>query len=93
MNLSLSLKPEDLKKLLPILRAAQPYIVGLVLIGIFAYTAVFVNAVMNVQPAASSPSSKDQAITFDKTTINALKQLQPVTGEVPKGSLGQSSPF
>lgn len=95
MNLNLSFKPEDLKKVLPILRAAQAYAIGLVLIGVFGYTAYVVNAALNVQPDKANASGVKAVpkITFDKGTIQTLEQLQAVTGDVPTGNLGQSNPF
>lgn len=92
MNLNLSLKPADLVKLLPVLKRAQAYLVGLVLIGVFAYTAWVVNAALNVQPSAAPTTGV--GITFDKATINSIKGLSVVQGNVPTGTLGgQSSPF
>jgi hypothetical protein len=94
MNFKLSFKPDDLKKVLPVLRMLQPYVVGLALIGVFGYTAYSVNAAMNVQPAKPAPSDKSAAaITFDKKTIQNLEQLQAVSGDVPNITLGQSNPF
>lgn len=92
LKLNLSLKPEDLKKLLPVLHKATPYIVGLALIGVFAYTALVVNASLNVKPstATTSPAPK---ISFDKATIESLKNLTAVQGTVPTGNLGGGSPF
>jgi hypothetical protein len=100
-NMNLSLNPEELKKLLPALRKAQPYIFGLFLIGAFGYTAYAVNAALNVQssaaPAAVAPTASPAApktkIVFDKDAIASLKQLNTVSGEVPVGSLGSSDPF
>jgi hypothetical protein len=94
MDLKLNFKPEDLRKVLPVLRVLQPYVVGLLLIGVFGYTAYVVNGVLNVQPGKPAASSKDApAISFDQKTIDTLKQLQVVTGDVPTGNLGQSNPF
>ena len=92
MNLNLSLKPEDLKKLLPVLLKLQPYLLGAALIGIFGYTAYEVNAALNVQPG-TAPASTQAKITFDQSTINSLKTLQAVGGDVPTGTLGSSNPF
>jgi hypothetical protein len=92
MNLNLSLKPADLAKLLPALKQAQGYLVGVVLIAVFAYTAWVVNAALNVAPAAAQAAAP--TVTFDKATIQSLKNLSAVQGNVPTGSLGsQSSPF
>lgn len=93
MNLKLDL---DLKKILPILRTAQPYVFGLVLIGVFAYTAWVVNAALNVKAAetvAGGGAKPAPKIVFDKTTIEAVKNLDVVRGEVPIGDLGKSDPF
>ena len=77
------------------MKAAQPYVVGLLLIGVFGYTAYVVNASLNVQPDKSKATGVKAAptITFDKTTIKTLEQLEVVTGDVPTGSLGSSNPF
>lgn len=92
MNLKLDL---DIKKWLPILRQAQPYIFGLALVGIFAYTAYIVNAALNVRPNATVPTAAAAAatISFDKKTIDAVKKLDVVQGTVPTGDLGKADPF
>ncbi len=93
MNLNLSLKPEDLAKLLPALKRVQAYLVGAALIAVFAYTAYEVNAALNTQPA-TAPQALGPSISFDKATITSLKNLSVVQGNVPTGTLGsQSSPF
>lgn len=92
MNLNLSLKPEDLKKLLPILRKAQPYLVGIALIAVFAYTALVVNAAINTK-ASTATIPAEPKISFDKATIDSLKSLQGVPGTVTTGTLGGGSPF
>jgi hypothetical protein len=94
MNLSLSLKPEDLKKLLPVLQKLQPYVFGLALIAVFGYTAYEVNNALNVQPAAAiAPVAGAAKVTFDQKTIDSLKTLQAVGGDVPTGNLGTNNPF
>lgn len=93
MNLNLSLDP---KVILPILRKIQPYVFGALLVGVFAYTAYVVNASLNVQAdEATQAATSDTAtkITFDKNTIEALKNLSGVSGEVPVTNLGSSDPF
>ncbi|HEY6736529.1 MAG TPA: hypothetical protein VI322_02320 [Candidatus Saccharimonadia bacterium] len=92
MKFTLSL---DLKSVLPILRAAQVYVFGALLVGAFAYTAYVVNASLNVQPAASAPAASPavEAIKFDQKAITALKNLSSVDGTVPTGTLGTSDPF
>jgi hypothetical protein len=98
MNMNMNLKMDlDLKKILPVLRQAEPYIFGGVLIAVFAYTAWIVNGALNVKPvAAPTSSSTIQAkpkIVFDKKTIEAVKNLSVVTGDVPTGDLGKDDPF
>jgi hypothetical protein len=92
MNLKLDL---DYKKLLPMLRQAQPYVFGVLLVGVFAYTALTVNAALNIKADGSvapaiTPAAK---VTFDKPTIDAVKKLDVVQGTVDPGSLGTSNPF
>lgn len=91
MNLKLDL---DIKKYLPMLRRAQPYVFGTVLVAVFGYTAVTVNSALNVKAdssgVAASPAAK---ISFDKNTIEAVKKLSVVNSEVPAGSLGKTDPF
>lgn len=93
-NLKMELNAESLKAMLPYLRKAQPYIYGIALIAVFAYTANVINQALNVQPASTQseiiPLPK---ITFDKPTINALKTLKPVNGDVPLGDLGKDNPL
>jgi hypothetical protein len=98
MNLNLSFKPDDLKKILPYLWKIEPYVFGLVLIGVFGYTAYVVNAALNVGPATQSALPTSAAkITFttkaDQETIASLKSLQNVQGTVSTGNLGTSNPF
>ena len=95
MNLNLSLDPESLKKILPALWKIQPYLVGILLIAIFGYTAYEVNIALNVKPVtiAAAPTITSAKINFNQTTINSLKSLQPVGGDVPTGTLGSSNPF
>ncbi len=92
MNLKLDL---DVRKWLPALRMAQPYIFGLALVGVFAYTAVEVNAALNVKidPAAVTTLNAPAKVSFDKATIDAVKTLDVVQGNVDTGALGTSDPF
>lgn len=90
-NLNLSFDP---KASLKLLRRAQPYLFGAMLVGVFAYTAHVVNAALNVMPAATAETeSSTSKITFDKKTIDALKTLDNVSGTVPTGTLGSDDPF
>lgn len=93
MNLKLDL---DFKKWLPLLRKAQPYVFGVLLVGVFAYTASAVNTALNVKAAETAPAtsaSTSTKIVFDKATIEAVKKLDVVQGTVPTGDLGKSDPF
>lgn len=91
MNLKLDL---DYKKWLPILRQAQPFVFGALLVAVFGYTAYTVNAALNVKPQAAGVVATPKAkITFDKKTIEVVKKLDVVQGTVPTGDLGKSDPF
>ena len=94
MNLKLDLSMQTLKDLVPVLRKAQPYIYGLLLVGIFGYTSYIINKALNVQPAATQTEVKAlPKVSFDKNAITALKKLNAVDGNVPLGDLGSSDPF
>lgn len=93
-NLKLELNAETIKALIPLLVKAQPVIYGLLLVGVFGYTAYEVNLALNVQPATQQSAIKPlPKIVFDTKTIDSLKQLNQVTGEVPLGNLGGHDPF
>lgn len=84
----------DYKKILPLLRQFQPYLVGAILIGVFAYTALVVNQALNVKPAETpSATIPKVTISFDKATIKTIKNLNVVSGSVPTSSLGHADPF
>jgi hypothetical protein len=84
----------DYKKYLPLLQKLQPIVVGVVLIGVFAYTALIVNQALNVKPAeTASPTIPKVKISFDKKTIESVKSLNVVPGQVPASSLGKTDPF
>lgn len=92
-NLKLDLNAKTLAAVLPQLRKAQPYVFGLALVAVFAYTAYFINTSINVESAATqtgiAPLPK---ITFDKPTTQRLKSLTDVNGDVPL-DLGTDNPF
>lgn len=93
LNAGLSFKI-DIKTLLPMLKGAQTYLYGVVLIGVFAYTAYTVNAALNVQPSLEqSTITPLPKITFDKPTITSLHTLDVVGGDVPLNGLGKNDPF
>ncbi len=82
------------KAILPLLQQVQPYIVGALLIGVFAYTAFIVNQALNVKPATTpSATIPKVTLTFDKKTIESLKSLNVVPSQVPATSVGKTDPF
>jgi hypothetical protein len=83
----------DYKQILAYLRLGEPYIVGVLLIGIFGYTAYFINAALNVKPAKTATTTASLNIVFDKTTVQAVKNINVVSGQVPAVNLGKSDPF
>lgn len=90
MNLKLDF---DYKKFLPILKQAQPYIIGVVLIGLFGYTAYVVNLALNVKPAETATITAPPKIGFDKKAVEAIKSLNVTSGQVPAADLGTADPF
>lgn len=86
----------DYKKILSALQRLQPYIFGVALIAVFAYTAYVVNGALNVKPAevtGAAAANPAAGIKFDKATIDAVKKLDVVPGTVPTGDLGKGDPF
>lgn len=84
----------DITKILNYLRIAEPYFFSIVLIGIFAFTAYFVNAAINIKPAATATTvTKSVKILFDKNTIQAVKNINVVSGQIPAADIGKSDPF
>ncbi len=81
------------KQILVYLRLAEPYLVGAALIGVFGYTAFFVNAALNVKPAATATIAPGVKISFDKTTVESVKNINVVSGQVPMVNIGKSDPF
>jgi len=92
MNLKLDL---DYKKLLPLARKFQSYVFGALLVGVFGYTAYTINVALNVKASVAPTSTAAAAakVSFDKTTIDAVKNLSVVQGSVPTGDLGKDDPF
>lgn len=93
MNLKLDLNVKTLKAMLPMLRKAQPYLYGLALVGVFAYTAFALNQSINVTAAAKQTAVQPlPKITFYKNVIDSLKNRNVVNGDVPL-NLGTGDPF
>jgi hypothetical protein len=93
MNLKLELNAETIKALLPMLIKAQPYIFGLALVGVFAYTAFALNKDVNVSPAASQTAIEPlPKVVFYQKVIDTLRDRKDVNGDVPI-NLGTNDPF
>jgi hypothetical protein len=90
MNLKLDF---DIKKILPQLIKAQPYLVGMVLIAVFGYTAWVVNEALNVKPGEPATVKTAPKITFDRKTIDTVKNLNVVSGQINPGDIGKDDPF
>lgn len=88
MKIQLKFNP---KTILPALLLAKPFLIGAFLIGVFGYTAIVVNEALNIQPATATKTVS--TVTFDKPTINAIKNLDVVSGQVPSGTIGKDNPF
>jgi hypothetical protein len=84
MNLKLDLNMQTLRAVLPVLRKAQAAIYGLLLIGVFGYSAYIINAAINVVPASTQATiTALPKVTFDKATIDALRNRNKVDSSVP----------
>jgi hypothetical protein len=93
MNFKLELNAKTLKAMLPKLRKAQPYLYGLALVGIFAFTGYTLNQAVNVTAASKqSAVAPLPKITFYKNVIDSLQNRNVVNGDVPL-NLGTSDPF
>lgn len=90
-NMKLDLK-FDATALLGFLAKYGPTIVALSLVGLFGYTGWVVNQAFNVQPAATADAAPAKVV-FDKATIEAVKNLRVVPGQVAPGDVGKSDPF
>jgi hypothetical protein len=64
-------------------------------VGVFGYTAMQINAALNVKADTTTAATADPAakIKFDKNTIDKVKNLNVVPATVPTGDLGKSDPF
>jgi len=87
LNLNFKFNPQST---LALLKRSEVTLVGIVLIGLFGYTAIVVERATNVEPDAVSPSG---VMVFDQPTIDSLKTLTIVNGETPLGNLGKTDPF
>jgi hypothetical protein len=91
MNLKFKFK-FDLPTLLKLLHRFGPPLLSLVLVGVFGYTGWVVNNAFHVEPTAPAASPKPK-IVFDKKTIETVKNLRVVPGQVTPGDLGKTDPF
>jgi hypothetical protein len=93
MNLKLELNMATLKALLPVLRKSQAMLYGLLLVGVFGYTAYAINQALNVQAASRQTAVKElPKITFDKKTMDSLSKRNAVDDKVQL-NLGTTDPF
>lgn len=76
--------------ILALLKRSEATLVGLILIGIFGYTAIVIERATNVQADQVAPSA---VMVFDQPTIDSLKNLTVVNSDTPLGSLGKTDPF
>ena len=88
-NLNLNFKFSS-QAILALLKRSEATLVGLILIGIFGYTAVVIGRATNVQADPVAPSV---VMVFDQPTIDSLKNLTVVNGDTPIGNLGKIDPF
>lgn len=91
--MNLDFKNINFKSMLPLVKRFGPMIMGLVLVGLFGYTGWVINGAFNVQPAAAPETSPAAKITFDKKTVDYVKNLHVVPGQVAPADLGKSDPF
>lgn len=90
MNLKLNL---DLKSALQLLNRARLYLIGAALIGIFVHTSMVVNQALNIEPTPAPAKKRSAKVIFDQTTINFVKNLNVVPGQVAPSDLGKDDPF
>jgi hypothetical protein len=89
MNLKL---PTNFKPYLKRLSRLRTPVVGVLLIGIFAYTAFIVNGATNVKSDGVTPSTTPK-VSFDKATLKTVSNRTNVSGYTTLGTLGKSDPF
>lgn len=75
-----------------------PYLLAVAVVGVFGYTGWVINQAFQFDDAevaaAAAPSGKTEAkVTFDKKTIETVKNLRVVPGEVQPTDVGKSDPF
>jgi hypothetical protein len=84
MNLKLDLNMQTLKSALVVARKAQAAIYGLLLIGVFGYSAYIINAAVNVAPASTQTTiTALPKVTFDKATMDTIRNRDKVDSSVP----------
>lgn len=91
MNLKLKFDPQALLK---VLKPLAPYLVGLTVVGIFGYTGWVINQAFHTEPAAATPAASPVVkVTFDKQTVETVKNLHVVPGQVQPTDVGKNDPF
>ena len=89
MNLTL---PHNFGNYFKILSRSKTALIGIVLIGVFGYTAYLVNGATNVK-SDSTTTAAGPKITFDKATLKSLANRTNVPDQTPLGTLGKPDPF
>lgn len=89
MNIKL---PTNFKSYLKTLSRLRTALVGVLLIGIFGYTAYIVNAATNVKSDGTTPATSSR-IVFDKAILKTVSARTNVSGETNLGTLGKPDPF
>ena len=90
MKMNLNVSPTAL---LALLRRFGPTLAGLAVVAVFGYTGWVINQAFNVKPVETTTTNATAHIVFDKKTIDTVKSLRVVPGEVTPGNLGKSDPF
>lgn len=91
MKMKLAL-PTSIQPYIHSLAKARTALVGLILIGVFGYTAYVVNLASNVRSDATS-GTKSTTIIFDKATLKSLSSRDQVPDQTALGALGKPDPF
>ncbi len=84
--------PTNIAPLLKKLSQLRTAIVGVLLVGIFGYTAFIVNGVINAKIDKTTTASTTK-ITFDKSALKALTSRSDVPDQTALGTLGKPDPF
>lgn len=93
MNLSMKIDFKSIHFTQAQLRRALPPIVGVLLVALFAYTALTIRAAITAVPNDAQTTTATTIPTFNKATIASIKSLTVVPAQTNISNLGTSSPF